>query len=217
MTESVVPRFALGYYDIPIVKYDPAAAEKLLDQAGWKRGAGGVRMKNGKPLSIDIVIPSGYVPSETLATILQLDYSKIGAAATIHTNASGQYFGPYSAAASSKRGNSTFRCTRSRSGPSMEMSTACSRATRFRPTASTNRATATKKSMHSTTSLPALATIVRCRDKAAAAYPETRSTMTCRGSCRYERGFLAVYDKRLTGFHPNSFSNWGGDPWNIDI
>jgi len=33
----------------------------------------------------------------------------------------------------------------------------------------------------------------------------------------YERAFLAVYDKRLTGYHPNSFSNWGSTPWTIDI
>ncbi len=33
----------------------------------------------------------------------------------------------------------------------------------------------------------------------------------------YERAFLAAYDKRLTGYRPNFFSNWGGDPWNIDI
>jgi len=80
-----------------VTKYDPAAAEALLDQAGWKRGPDGVRRKNGLPLSLQIVIPSGYGPSETLSALLQSDYSKIGVAATIRAYASGTYFGPYSA------------------------------------------------------------------------------------------------------------------------
>lgn len=33
------------------VKYDKAAANKLLDEAGWKRGAGGMRFKDGKKLA----------------------------------------------------------------------------------------------------------------------------------------------------------------------
>jgi hypothetical protein len=33
----------------------------------------------------------------------------------------------------------------------------------------------------------------------------------------YERSFLMVYDKKITGLHPNSFSNWGSYPWQIDI
>jgi peptide/nickel transport system substrate-binding protein len=33
-------------------KYDPEKAKQLLDEAGWKVGAGGIREKDGKPLSI---------------------------------------------------------------------------------------------------------------------------------------------------------------------
>ena len=35
--------------------FDPAAADRLLDAAGWKRGAGGVRAKNGKALALTYV------------------------------------------------------------------------------------------------------------------------------------------------------------------
>jgi len=33
----------------------------------------------------------------------------------------------------------------------------------------------------------------------------------------YDRAFVAVYDKRLTGYRPTSFAWFGSEPWNIDI
>ncbi len=36
-------------------KHDVAAAESLLDQAGWTKGADGIRRKGGKPLKLDMV------------------------------------------------------------------------------------------------------------------------------------------------------------------
>jgi peptide/nickel transport system substrate-binding protein len=40
-------------------RYDPGKAGSLLDSAGWTMGAGGVRMKGGKPLSLDVLLFSG--------------------------------------------------------------------------------------------------------------------------------------------------------------
>ncbi len=37
-----------------LLAYDPKKAEKLLDDAGWKKGAGGFRSKDGKPLSLTL-------------------------------------------------------------------------------------------------------------------------------------------------------------------
>ena len=51
----------LNYYKIPIdpidchkdyYQYDPAKAESLLEEAGWKMGSGGIREKNDETLSI---------------------------------------------------------------------------------------------------------------------------------------------------------------------
>jgi len=39
---------------IPQWRFDPAAARRLLDAAGWKSGAGGVRAKDGVPLALTI-------------------------------------------------------------------------------------------------------------------------------------------------------------------
>lgn len=40
-------------------KYDPEAAKKLLDEAGWKVGADGIRVKDGKRMSLKIASTSG--------------------------------------------------------------------------------------------------------------------------------------------------------------
>jgi peptide/nickel transport system substrate-binding protein len=45
-----------------LIAYDPDQAKQLLDAAGWKVGQGGIRYKNGKPLTFNL-IPNPYVPS----------------------------------------------------------------------------------------------------------------------------------------------------------
>jgi peptide/nickel transport system substrate-binding protein len=55
-----------------LYSYDPAKAGALLDQAGWKMGPGGVRVKNGKKLALEIILfadgglelPTQFVVSE---------------------------------------------------------------------------------------------------------------------------------------------------------
>jgi peptide/nickel transport system substrate-binding protein len=42
-----------------LYSYNPGKAESLLDSAGWVKGAGGIRKKNGKELSLDILLFSG--------------------------------------------------------------------------------------------------------------------------------------------------------------
>src|SRR4051794_25147808 len=45
-----------------LIGYDPEQSKKLLDAAGWKVGADGIRVKDGKPLTFNL-IPNPYVPS----------------------------------------------------------------------------------------------------------------------------------------------------------
>src|SRR5262249_7903934 len=61
--------------------YDPAKANALLDQAGWVKGADGVRTKDGKPLSIRIPYGAGVIlPQEAVAAlqILQQQWKQVG-------------------------------------------------------------------------------------------------------------------------------------------
>jgi peptide/nickel transport system substrate-binding protein len=60
-----------------VPQYDPAKANQLLDEAGWKMGPDKVRVKDGQPLKFTI-----YVYTEIqaqLATVLQEQFRKIGA------------------------------------------------------------------------------------------------------------------------------------------
>jgi peptide/nickel transport system substrate-binding protein len=61
--------------------YDPAKAEQLLDQAGWVKGADGVRAKAGQPLTIKLVYGAGFIFTQEGATVLQVlqeQWKKIG-------------------------------------------------------------------------------------------------------------------------------------------
>ena len=221
LTESVIPQFAHGFVNLPFAKYDPAAAERMLDAAGWKRGgtvfmgkAGGVRSKNGLPLSLEIVVPAGYGPSATLAAILQSDYTAIGVAATIHSYASGTFFGPYSAGGIVQTGKFDAALLSQSLGPvyaNVNGVYTCDsipprgfNATRY---CNTTVDTENNRYLHS---------YDRSVQDAAAATFQRQIDADAPVITVYERAFLAVYDKRLTGYHPNSFSNWG-DPMSIDI
>jgi len=77
--------------------YDPAGAEKLLDQAGWAKGADGYRQKNGKRLSLSYNIS----PAETAGDVLiqdqlrkvgiELKLSVVTRAEWVANNSAGNY------------------------------------------------------------------------------------------------------------------------------
>ncbi|MBL7492339.1 ABC transporter substrate-binding protein [Frankia sp. AgB1.9] len=61
--------------------YDAAKANALLDQAGWVKGADGIRTKDGKPLTIRIPYGAGVIlPQEATAAlqILQQQWKQVG-------------------------------------------------------------------------------------------------------------------------------------------
>ena len=59
--------------------YDPKAAAALLDAAGWKAGAEGIRMKDGARLAFTLVTQSGFAIRENVSQTLQQQFRAIGA------------------------------------------------------------------------------------------------------------------------------------------
>jgi peptide/nickel transport system substrate-binding protein len=187
----------------------------MLDAAGWKRGPSGVRQKNGLPLSLEIVIPSGYGPSATLSALLQSDYSAIGVAATIRAYANGQFFGPYSAGGIVQTGKFDAILHSQSIGPVYGNINGVLTCNSIPPNGFNETHYCNKEvDRLNDTYLHSYDRAVQ--DKAAAQFQRIIDNDVPL-IMMYERAFLAVYDKRLTGFHPNSFSNWGGDPMHIDI
>ena len=63
----------LGNYD-----YDLKKAESLLDEAGWKLGADGIREKNGKKLKLIFPYIAAKVTDKSIAEYIQGEWKKIG-------------------------------------------------------------------------------------------------------------------------------------------
>jgi peptide/nickel transport system substrate-binding protein len=70
--------------DIRTLPYDTAAAARMLDEAGWKRGADGVRRKNGAPLAFDMLAPATSGVRRRLLELLQESWRRdLGVKATV--------------------------------------------------------------------------------------------------------------------------------------
>ena len=69
-----------GYTDdVPHYPYDPARAAALLDEAGWRLGAGGIRRNDaGDPLSFTLMTTAGNHSRELVEQVLQSEWKKIG-------------------------------------------------------------------------------------------------------------------------------------------
>jgi peptide/nickel transport system substrate-binding protein len=96
LTESVVAPVTIDSADLPRAPYDPAAANRLLDGAGWVRGADGVRAKDGVRLSLTVSMPAGYAPSAQLAELLRVQWQAVGAEVLTKPASSALFFAPAS-------------------------------------------------------------------------------------------------------------------------
>jgi len=74
-----------------LYSYDPDKANALLDQAGWKMGAGGVRTKGGKKLALDIILWSdGGMELPTQFVVSELNKVGFTASTTVQPFATAQ-------------------------------------------------------------------------------------------------------------------------------
>lgn len=64
-------------------KYDPAKAKQLLDQAGWKVGANGIREKDGKKMDVKLLTSTGNKILEAALLITQQNWKDLGVNVTV--------------------------------------------------------------------------------------------------------------------------------------
>jgi peptide/nickel transport system substrate-binding protein len=76
--------------------YDPGAADRLFDAAGWKRGADGVRAKNGQPLALTYVQFPESQTGVRVATVVESQLTARGLRVSIKSLTNVQLFLPKS-------------------------------------------------------------------------------------------------------------------------
>ena len=86
-----------GYQDNAgeLATFDRNQAATLLDAAGWKPGPGGVRMNDGKPLTIRFVIPSQVATSLAELQLIQVMLGAVGAKVDTQAVPTGDFFDKY--------------------------------------------------------------------------------------------------------------------------
>ena len=83
-SESFLPKQSWAFNpQLPKHQYDPDAAKRMLDEAGWKPGAGGVREKNGARLEFTSSTTAGNHLREQVQQFLQQGWQDVGAKMTI--------------------------------------------------------------------------------------------------------------------------------------
>ena len=80
--------------DVATYPFDPARAEALLDEAGWRRGAGGVRVNSdGEKLSLSLMTTAGARVREQVQQVLQHYWKQIGIETRIRNEPARVFFG----------------------------------------------------------------------------------------------------------------------------
>jgi peptide/nickel transport system substrate-binding protein len=93
---SVTPSLSWAYEpNIEHYDYDPGRARALLDQAGWKAGPDGVRVKDGQRLSLTLSAVAGGKTGEAMETLTQQRLRALGIDATIKNYPANLFFENY--------------------------------------------------------------------------------------------------------------------------
>jgi len=80
--------------DVSFVKYDAAAAGKLLDEAGWKMGSDNIREKDGQKFELSYVSTTSGQRKANMA-VIQQDLAKIGIKVNLDNKPAAEFFAPF--------------------------------------------------------------------------------------------------------------------------
>ena len=121
----------VGFADIPpalygasarddVNAYDPAAARRLLDAAGWKPGPDGVRVREGKRLELVMAGFAGSASARAVDVQVQSELREVGIDAQIKDYAAATYFAPAAAGGPLAAGNFDLATTNWLSGTDLD-------------------------------------------------------------------------------------------------
>ncbi len=94
--ESIIPPVnPIAPKDIPLVPYDPAKAKQLLDAAGWKAGADGIRVKNGQRMSLEFPYYTGVSTADDTVEFIRQGLHAVGIDIQTRKFAPAVFFAPF--------------------------------------------------------------------------------------------------------------------------
>ncbi|MFN8790740.1 MAG: peptide ABC transporter substrate-binding protein [Bdellovibrionales bacterium] len=77
---------------VKLYRYSRREAQKLLDEAGWKPGPDGIRVKNGKRLTLTFMTTAGNKTRELVQVYLQEQWKQVGVEVNIKNEPARVYF-----------------------------------------------------------------------------------------------------------------------------
>ncbi|GAC1312325.1 MAG: peptide ABC transporter substrate-binding protein [Vulcanimicrobiaceae bacterium] len=92
--ESPVTPASAFHDDLPLIPFDLARANALLDGAGWRRGSDGVRAKDGMRLSLTFASSTGSPDTDTEIEIIRSAWKQIGVEFNVKRYSSSSLFAP---------------------------------------------------------------------------------------------------------------------------
>lgn len=94
LDESPIVPASRFHLNLPLVPFDIRQANTLLDADGWARGAGGIRAKNGRRLSLTFVLAAGSPDNDTIVELIRNTWKQIGVDFAVKHYLDAQYFAP---------------------------------------------------------------------------------------------------------------------------
>ena len=93
LSETMISPANPAYRPVPAIPYDPAAANALLDSAGWtQRGSDGIRMKDGHRLSLEYAVYTGAPDTDTMVELIRGMWKQIGVEIQVRHYEPGLFF-----------------------------------------------------------------------------------------------------------------------------
>jgi peptide/nickel transport system substrate-binding protein len=96
LQESTIPTFLpFAPKGIPFIEHDPGKARQLLDEAGWKVGPDGIRVKDGKRLSLQFPYFTGSSASDDAVELIREELRAVGIEIETRKYAPATFFAPF--------------------------------------------------------------------------------------------------------------------------
>jgi peptide/nickel transport system substrate-binding protein len=96
LQESIIPAvLPFAPKGIPFIEHDADKARKLLDEAGWMVGSGGIRVKNGQRLSLEFPYYTGVATADSTVELIREELRAVGIEIQTRKYAPAMFFAPY--------------------------------------------------------------------------------------------------------------------------